>query len=169
MHGEVWGGDDDGTFGGFIRPNCRLLTVLSRDDILVRMRISTLRIVCAWLIFSFAVTSRAQQAASLSPRAAAVKQKADYLSAGDRISVVRIDADEEFGTFVANDQEGFTFHDVDRKTDVTLKYDTVKKIKNGYGGYNSINHRHVDRRRNLIVAAVVVVGLVVLIVAAGRS
>ena len=98
-----------------------------------------------------------------------MKQKADQISRGARISVVRVHGPEEFGTFLRNDEEEFTFYDVDRKMDVTLRYEAVKKIKDGYGGYNFPNHRHVDRDKNLIVAAVVLGGLVVLIFAAAMS
>lgn len=133
------------------------------------MRISSLGIVAASLAFAFASTIRAQQVAPLSAKAAAVKQKADHLSPRAPISVVRLDADEEFGTFLSNDQEGFTFYDIDRRADVTLKYETVKKIKDGYGGYNYAVHRHVDRERNLVIAAVVLGGLAVLLVAAAAA
>ncbi len=133
------------------------------------MRIFSLRIVASSLAFAFAITSSAQQVPSLSKKAAEVKQKADHLSPRAPISVVRLDADEEFGTFISNDQEGFTFYDIDRKTDVTLRYETVKKIKDGYGGYNYAVHRHVDRRKNFIIAAVVLGGLFVLIIAAAAA
>lgn len=133
------------------------------------MRISALGIVAASLAFAFAGTISAQQVPLLSTKAAAVKRKADHLSPRAPISVVRSDADEEFGTFLSNDQEGFTFYDIDRKADVTLKYETVKKIKDGYGGYNYAVHRHVDRERNLIIAAVVLGGLAVLVIAAAAA
>ena len=105
----------------------------------------------------------------LSAKAQSVRRKANSLAPRSHISVLPKKAQEEFGTFLASDAESFTFHDIDRKVDVTLRYEDVKKIKDGYGGYNHLNHKHVDREKQLIVVAVVVGGLVALIVAAAAS
>lgn len=102
------------------------------------MRISFHQIVPLLLIFIVAATSSAQQSPTLSKRESAVKLKVDHLLPQAPISVLRFHADEEFGRFVSNDQVGLTFYDVDRKADVTLTYAEVKKIKDGYGGYNSV-------------------------------
>ena len=110
-----------------------------------------------------------QSSPVLSKQAAAVKQKASRLAPQSPISVVRFDAEEEYGRFVSSDPESFTFYDIDQKINVTLTYQTVKKLKDGYGGYNHATQRHVDRRRNAIIAAVVVGGLAVLIGAAAAS
>ncbi len=96
---------------------------------------------------------------SLSKKAISVKQKVDSLTPNAKISVVRYRAEEEFGTFLSHDGQGFTFHDVDRKMDVTLRYEEVKKIKDGYAGYNYATHRHVDRTRSLIVVGLAVAAL----------
>jgi hypothetical protein len=76
-----------------------------------------------------------------------------------RISVIPFHGAERYGTFVSNDSESFTFHDIDDKTDVTLKHSDVRKLKQGYGGYNSISGKHTDRKRG-IIGAVVIVGVV---------
>ncbi len=127
------------------------------------------KILAATLIAALALTSSAQQVAPLSPREAAIKQKADHLALNAPISVIRFHAEEEFGKFLSNDQESITFYDIDDKADVTLKYADVKKIKNGYGGYNWMRGRHTDRTKGLIVAAVVVGALALLIGAAATA
>ncbi len=121
------------------------------------------------LVFGLVAMCGAQQAAPLSKAEQAVKRKAGSLSAHDRISVIRIHAAEEYGDFVSSDEGGFTFYDVDEKRNVTLRYAEVRKIKDGYGGYNSLRHRHTDRRRALIVGAAVLGGLLVLAIVAGAS
>lgn len=118
------------------------------------------------LILALAATSGAQQMPALSKREAAVKLKADHLAPGAPISIVRSHAQEEFGTFISNNRDGLTFHDMDQKVDVTLRYADVRKIKDGYGGYNSIKGRHTDHTKALIVIAVVAVALGALIGAA---
>ena len=121
------------------------------------------RFVAAALIVAIAVTANAQQTTALPKRAEAVKRKAGSLVPHSPISVIPLQGDEEFGEFLSSGQEGFTFHDIDRKSDVTLKYTEVRKLKNGYGGYNSARRAHTDRTKAIIVAVVVLGGLGVLI------
>jgi hypothetical protein len=121
------------------------------------------RLFIGLLLFTLTLTSVAQQTSAPTNAEAAIKRKADSLAPGAHISVVRVHAQEEFGDFVFNDQQGFTFHDIDLKTDVTLKYSDVRKIKDGYGGYNSVQGRHTDRTKGLIVGAILIGTLVALI------
>jgi hypothetical protein len=127
------------------------------------------KLLAAFLIFASTLSSLGQTVPPLPKKAAGVKRKADSLSAHAAISVVRVQAEEEFGNFVSSDQEGFTFYDVDRKTDVTLKYVDVLKIKDGYGGYNSVRGRHTDHTKGIVIALVVVGGLAAIIVAAAAA
>jgi len=124
------------------------------------------KVLVALLISTLALPCCAQQVAPLSKKAAAIKRKADNLTPQTPISVVRVHAEEEFGNFLSNNQEGFTFYDVDRKADVTLKYADVRKIKDGYGGYNSFQKKHTDHTRAIIIGAIVLGGLAGLIGAA---
>lgn len=132
-------------------------------------RLFVTKILAALLISTLAITSSAQQVAPLSKKAAAVKQKADSLKPRDPISVVRIHEEEEFGTFISSGHDSFTFYDVDRKAEVTLNYFDVRKIKDGYGGYNHLRHRHTDRTKALIVGVVVVGGLLGLVFAEAKA
>lgn len=129
------------------------------------------RILAALLICLLALTSSAQQAAPLPKKAAAVKRKADTLTPHAPISVIPIHAEEEYGNFVSSAAEAFTFYDVDRKTEVTFKYADVRKIKDGYGGYNSIRERHTDHTKAIIVVVAVIVAIGALIgaVAAAKN
>jgi hypothetical protein len=121
------------------------------------------------LIFTLSQASIAQQATPLSKNEAAVKQKAEKLSPLAPISVVQFHAEEEFGAFVSSDQEGFTFYDIDRKTNVTVRFSDVRKIKDGYGGYNSFQGRHTDRTKSIVIILIVVGGLAALIAAAAKA
>jgi hypothetical protein len=129
------------------------------------------RLLAALLILTMAWTSNAQQAHSLPPRAAAIKHKADTLVRDAKISVIPTQGQEEFGTFLSNDPESFTFFDVGSKAQVTLKYIEVKKLKDGYGGYNSIQQRHTDHTKAMIVAiaAVGVLGALLIAVATAKD
>lgn len=123
----------------------------------------------AFLISILALTSNAQQLAPLAKKEAAIKRKVDQLAPHAPISVVPINSQEEYGRFVSSNQEGFTFYDVDRKAEVTLKYVEVRKIKNGYGGYNAFQQRHTDRTKSMLIVLAVAAALGGLIAAAATA
>lgn len=126
------------------------------------------RSVVSALILSTAGFSYAQQAPSLSSRASEVKKKADQLSAGAHISVIKIQGKEQYGQFQSDDDEGFTFFDVDRNQNFTLRFEEVRTIKDGYGGRNSLHQSHTDRRKVIIVTCVTL-GVIGGIIAAAAS
>jgi hypothetical protein len=119
------------------------------------MRKILAKVVAAIIVLAVTTVVHAQQVgAPLSKQALAVKRKAERLTPHAPISVVPIHADEEFGEFVSHDAESFTFYDVDRKVPVTHQYADVRKIKDGYGGYNSARGRHTDRTRAMVILVV---------------
>ena len=113
--------------------------------------------------------SCAAQQAPLSPKAAAIRNQVQQLSPGAKISVIPLQGREEFGSYLSSGPEAFVFHDVDTKIDVTLRYEEVKRIRNGYGGYNSIAQHHTDRHRALIIGVVVIGAILGLAFAAAAS
>jgi hypothetical protein len=127
------------------------------------------RILAGVLICLLALTASAQQTSPLSKKAAEIKRKADTLSPHSAISVIPIHGEEEYGNFLSSGAEELTFYDVDRKAEVTLKYAEIKKIREGYGGYNSLRGRHTDRTKTTIVVVAVVGALGALIAAAASA
>lgn len=121
------------------------------------------------LLLASTAAGLTQQGAPLSRRAAAVREKARSLSPHATISVVPEQGEEEFGNFVSSGPQSFTFYDIDRKTEVTLEYAAVRKIKDGYGGYNSVRRRHTDRTKGLVVGLLLLGGLAALIAAAAAA
>ena len=118
----------------------------------------------AILCFALVVSATAQQttpqpAQPLSKDARKVQQKVSGLAPGAKISVVRRGADEEFGEFRSVQDDSFTFFDVDSKLEMQLRFEDVRKVKDGYGGYNNFAHKHVDRTRSRIAIACVLGGL----------
>ncbi|HEY2467812.1 MAG TPA: hypothetical protein VGI45_08215 [Terracidiphilus sp.] len=125
--------------------------------------------VSAVLSICLAVTANAQSGPNLSKKAEAIKHKAATLAANAPISVIPLHGAEEFGVFLSSSQEDFTFRDIDRKIDVTMKYSEVRKLKGGYGGYNSIQGRHTDRTKAIVVTLAVLGALGALIGAAATA
>ncbi len=128
-----------------------------------------IKILAMFLISILPVTGVAQQVSPLSKREAAIKHKVDQLAPHAKITVARKDADMEFGDFVSCDRQTFRFYDIDRRVEVTLQYADVRKIKNGYGGFNSVQQRHTDRTKAVLIVVAVVGALGVLIGAAASA
>jgi hypothetical protein len=91
------------------------------------------------------------------------------MAPGSKISVIFYRGKERYGTLDNSSDLTFSFHDIDEKTDQTVSYEEVAKVKRGYSGYNSITGRHTDHTRALIVGGIVIGGLIVLVIAGARS
>lgn len=134
------------------------------------MKILLWRLIPFALICILTATAvNAQQPPLLSKWANEVKAKVDQLSPRARISVIPVQGEEEFGTYISNDSSRFTFYDVDQKMDVTLKYEEVRKMKEGYGGYNHLRRRHTDHTKAIVVGVVLAGVLLALIVGAAHA
>ncbi len=127
------------------------------------------KIIVTFLIVAIGVTAAAQQVPVLSKRASVVKQTADKLVVNAPISVIPMQGAEQYGKFQSDNEEAFTFYDVDLKTNVTLRYEETRKIKNGYGGLNYVSHRHTDHTKAIVITVVVLGALGGLIAAAASA
>jgi len=128
-----------------------------------------LKSVSAFLIVCLAASTAAQNVPYPTKKMEAIRHKAETLAPNAPISVIPLHGAEEFGLFLSYDPEGFTFHDIDRKMDVRLQYSEVSKLKNGYGGYNSVQGRHTDRTKAVVITVVVLGALGALIGAAATA
>jgi len=128
---------------------------------------STLAVVA--LTLSIASNRSSAQQPQLSPQAQKVRAKVKTIPPGTKISVIRKQGPETYGTLISADETAFTYHDVDDNSDKTVPYEEIKKVKVGYGGYNSIHHKHTDRTKGLIITVIVVGGLIGLMFAATAS
>lgn len=139
------------------------------------MRGILIRCIASVVAVSVAVAASAQEAtplsqqSTLSRKAQAIKQKVEQLPEGARISVIPLQGEEVFGELLRRGADSFTFRDVDRQTEVTLNYSDVKKIKKGYGGFNTATGRHTDHTRAVVFTCAVLGALGVLIGAAASA
>lgn len=113
------------------------------------------KLIACWLIVCCISCAIAQKVDPLSKQTMAVKQKAESLSLKAHITVIRLNAPKEFGDFLSCDQQSLTFYDVDSRTNVTLEYAKIKKIKDGYH-YNFLRGKHTDPPRTIIVLPIVI-------------
>lgn len=126
------------------------------------------KLIALLLLWTTVVTGTAQQLPQLTKRAAAVKRKVESLSPDARISVIPLHGQEAYGRFVSSTPQDFTFLDVDRKMNATIGYEQVRKVKDGFGGYNPIRGRHTDRTK-AVIALLVVAGLLGGVIAAAAT
>jgi len=132
------------------------------------MRIRLPKTIAMVLLCTLALPGNAKPGDQPTKRMNAARRIVTALAPHARISVVRIQAPEEYGEFLSSNRDGFTFFDVDRKIDVTLTYEEVRKVKRGYGGYNWLSHTHTDRTKGFIAMGVVaglLIGLIAVVAA----
>ena len=129
------------------------------------------RTIAALLILCLTATANGQQSPALSKHAEMVKRKIGNLAPNAHISVIKVQGEEQYGNFQSGDTLSFTFLDVDRHENVTLRYEDVRKIKNGYGGENSLHRKHTDHTKAIIITVVVlgVLGGVIAAAAAAKN
>ena len=102
----------------------------------------------------------------LSAHAGQIKAQVSKLSKGEFVSVIPYSSKEVYGTFVEQDKADFRIRDIDANQERIFSYDEVEKIKHGMGGYNSVQQRHVDRTKQLLIVGAVAGVLVAVVVAA---
>lgn len=120
------------------------------------------------LIVVIATAGSAQEGPNPSKGTEAVKSKIASLAPHSQISVIPQIGSEEFGEVLSSNEVEFTLHDVDLNKDVTFKYSDVRKVRKGYGGYNSLRGKHTDRKKGLIIT-VCVLGAIGAVIAAAAS
>ena len=98
-----------------------------------------------------------------------IEHQVSQLGADGKLSVIPLRGPEQYGKLVSAGAGSFTFYDVDAKANVTFSFAEVDKVKAGYGGYNTVQHRHTDRTRGVLIGVGIAVLLTVLVVAGARS
>ena len=106
-----------------------------------------------------------QTNAPLSPLASKIRDRIRSLPAGAKVTLLMKGKPEYHGDLLEQPGErSFSLYEVDAKQALTIQYEDVKKVRLGYGGYNSVTGRHVDPARGRI-AVIAVLGSLVVIVA----
>ena len=117
------------------------------------------------LFVSASVCQGQQAGIPLSPSAVKIRDKIQALAPGDKVTVLRKDKPPYHSDLRKVEDRSFSLYEVDEKQIVNVKYEEVKKVRHGYGGYNSISGRHVDPLHNRI-AVIALAGTLVAIVLA---
>jgi hypothetical protein len=144
-----------------------IATVELLYNLRIMFRTFCLRSLPAWLLAMCIPVCQAQQAAvPLSTRAQQIQTKILALPIGNSLTVILKDKTEYHGDLLSADNAGFVLNEVDIKQQKTIRYEDVKKLRNGYGGMNHATGRHVDPVRSKVVVMAIAGGLIVILLAA---
>jgi hypothetical protein len=122
-------------------------------------------VVTACLFLCAAVAQEREAGAALSPSAVKIRNAVRSLSPGEKVTILRKGKPSYHGSLVSAGDDSFLLYEVDERQTVTIPYEEVKKVRRGYGGYNSVSGRHVDPLRNRIAALAVLGALVAVVLA----
>jgi hypothetical protein len=109
-----------------------------------------------------------QLAAQVSP-ADKIRQQVGKIGNLNNVTVAMRDGHQYYGLITQVGQEDFTVNEVDLNREIALRYQDVKKVREGYGTTRNIYGRRIHPRTKLIVTIAVVGGLLALVFVAVAS
>ncbi len=84
-----------------------------------------------------------------------LKQQVEKIGIGRKITVIRLDGREFYGSVGSIEADGFQVDEVDLKQAVSFKYNELKKVRKGYGGKNYAVGKRVKPGRGLLIGAAI--------------
>ncbi len=92
-----------------------------------------------------------------------LKKQVEKIGLDKKITVIRLDEREFYGSVSHIEADGFQIDEVDLKQTVSFKYIELKKVRKGYGGKNYAVGKRVNPRRSLIWSAAFLGGLALIL------
>lgn len=130
------------------------------------LRLTRLRAMVTTCLFLCASVAQGQQGgAPLSPSAVRIRAAIRALPPGREVTILMKGRPSYHGDLREAGDYSFLLYEVDEKRTRMVGYEDVKKVRRGYGGYNSVSGRHVDPLHSRI-AVIAVLGTLVAIVMA---
>lgn len=97
-----------------------------------------------------------------------LKKQVEKIGIGGKITVIRVDQRDFYGSVSNIEADGFQMIEVDLKQTVSFKYTEIKKIKKGDGEKNLITGKRVNPRRGWLYG-LAIFGTLFVILAVGLS
>ena len=97
-----------------------------------------------------------------------LKKQVEKIGIGGKITVIRVDKRDFYGSVSNIEADGFQMIEVDLKQTVSFKYTEIKKIKTGDGEKNLITGKRVNPRRGWLYG-LAIFGTLFVILAVGLS
>jgi len=79
-----------------------------------------------------------------------LKKQVEKIGIGRKITVIRLDEREFYGSVSNLEADGFQMDEVDLKQTISFKYTELKKVRKGYGGKNYAVGKRVKPGRGLL-------------------
>jgi hypothetical protein len=87
-----------------------------------------------------------------------LKNQVEKIGIGRKITAIRLDEREFYGSVTNMDADGFQIDEVDLNQIIVFKYNELKKVKKGYGG-KGYGGQRIPTRRSLLVGGAILGGL----------
>ena len=84
----------------------------------------------------------------------AAKQKAGTLQPGDPFRITKAHAPEQFGRFVASNEQSLTFYSILVDQNETVAYADIAKLKQGAGNFNPYTGQRKSHKEAIIITSV---------------
>ncbi len=97
-----------------------------------------------------------------------LKRQVEKIGVGGKITVIRLDKRDFYGTISSIEADGFQIVEVDLKQTLSFKYTELKKIKNGDGERNLLSGKRVNPKKGWLYG-VAIFGTLFVILAIGLS
>ncbi len=91
-----------------------------------------------------------------------IKKKVENIGVGEKITVVKLNGQDFYGSVSNIEADGFQIVDVDTKQTRDFKYSEVKKIHPGDGERNLITGKRNNPRRGWLYGAAILGGVIIL-------
>lgn len=85
-----------------------------------------------------------------------IKQDVARIGLGNKITVIKLDGQEAYGSIRRIDADGFQIEEVDQKSAVDFKYNELQGVRKGYGSKGYGGKRLPPSNRKWIITAVVI-------------
>ena len=92
-----------------------------------------------------------------------LKKQVEKIGIGGKITVIRLDEREFYGSISSIEADGFQIDEVNLKQTIVFKYTELKKVRKDYGGKNYAVGKRVNKRRSIIITAAILGGLALLL------
>ena len=97
-----------------------------------------------------------------------LKKQVEKIGVGGKITVIRLDKRDFYGTVSSIEADGFQIVEVDLKQTLSFKYTELKKIKSGDGERNLLSGKRVNPKKGWLYG-IAIFGTLFVILAIGLS
>ena len=116
-----------------------------------------------YLCLAQANTANQPQSKAVQISADKIKQNVEAIGVGHKITVIRLDGQEFYGSIRSISTDGFQIYEVDQKHTIDFRYDQLQGVRKGYGGLG-FGGKRIPTHRSLITVAAFLGGLTLLLV-----